>query len=45
MARPGPIDDALIRALVESDYVGEPSSGFDRTRAGRGQPRVPVGRR
>jgi EAL domain-containing protein (putative c-di-GMP-specific phosphodiesterase class I) len=45
MARPGPIDDALIRALVESDHLGEPTSGFDRTRARRSEPRVPAGRR
>ena len=43
MARPAPMDDALIRALVQSDYLSEPTSGFDETRARRGRQRVPVG--
>jgi EAL domain-containing protein (putative c-di-GMP-specific phosphodiesterase class I) len=45
MARPAPIDDAMISALVRSDYPAATTSSFDRTRAGRSQRAVPAGRR
>jgi EAL domain-containing protein (putative c-di-GMP-specific phosphodiesterase class I) len=45
MARPAPIDDAMISALVRYDRTVETTSPLDRTRAGRLQWGVPVERR